>query len=329
MPLTLALLDPADALRFATQARQAGLALVNVEPANSYYEDILGISYSRTSDSLWDAGRLRQAIPYGRRSIETFGKIAAGFAYGPTNLAASVIRVASEESQLGDFSGAAASVAEAKALLNPTALRQLGPADRYVVGVVMGELADAAATIALEHGDFAAARRIVGRALAALPAAGLPAAYGGSQPLLAVEARADYALGDLSGAERAARSALMAAKTIEAETSLGRRHEASLSIWLSMALAREGKQVEAAQTIGPVVTMYRGLEKRNHGDEWLPLEFAEALYAQALSDAPHRAALLHEASGLVDHLIPAIAQLHDTREWRARIEAAQRTGGVR
>lgn len=74
----------------------------------------------------------------------------------------------------------------------------------------------------------------------------------------------------------------------------------------------------------PVVTMYRGLEKRNRGDRGLPLEFAEALYAQSLSGSRHRAALLREASGLVDHLIPAIARLHDTREWRARIETAQR-----
>lgn len=56
-----------------------------------------------------------------------------------------------------------------------------------------------------------------------------------------------------------------------------------------------------------------------------PLEFAQALYAQALGDPAHRAALLREAAAIVDHLIPSIASLHDTREWRARIEAAQHT----
>lgn len=48
---------------------------------------------------------------------------------------------------------------------------------------------------------------------------------------------------------------------------------------------------------------------------------------QSLTDARHHAALLHEAGGLIDHPIPAIAKLHDARAWRARIEAEQRAGG--
>ncbi|MGB6452164.1 MAG: hypothetical protein WBE92_15545, partial [Steroidobacteraceae bacterium] len=101
------------------------------------------------------------------------------------------------------------------------------------------------------------------------------------------------------------------------------RAAAGRAIWLSMALAGEGKRAEAARTIVPVVAMYRALEKKNHGDQWLPLELAEALYAQSLADGQHRPALLREAAQLVDHLIPTIARLHDTRQWRARIEAAQ------
>jgi len=126
----------------------------------------------------------------------------------------------------------------------------------------------------------------------------------------------------------AERTALPACKADANSLTRGRRAAAQATIWLSMALAREGKREEAARAIGPVVTMYRGLEKRNHGDQWLPLEFAEALYAQAFTDAPHRAALLHQASRLVNHLIPSIARLHDTRAWRARIEGAQRTVGA-
>ncbi|MGB6452716.1 MAG: hypothetical protein WBE92_18350 [Steroidobacteraceae bacterium] len=102
------------------------------------------------------------------------------------------------------------------------------------------------------------------------------------------------------------------------------REVGHVSTWFSMALAREGKRAEAAQTIAPVVTMYCTLEKKNHGDQWLPLESAEALYAQSLTDPAHRVALLREAAQRVDHLIPSIARLHDARAWRARIEAAQR-----
>jgi hypothetical protein len=56
----------------------------------------------------------------------------------------------------------------------------------------------------------------------------------------------------------------------------------------------------------------------------LPLELAEALYAQSLTEDAHRAELPREAAQRIDHLTPAIAALHDTRAWRARIEAAQR-----
>ena len=144
-----------------------------------------------------------------------------------------------------------------------------------------------------------------------------------------LEGQIDYALGDFGAAAHSERMALDAAKVVAGKNLDDQRSVAQRVIWLSMALARQGKGEEAAETIAPVVTLYGGLEKRNHGDQWLPLEFAEALYAQSLADPQHRTALLREASGLVDHLIPAIARLHDTRAWRARIETEERSAGAR
>jgi tetratricopeptide (TPR) repeat protein len=262
--------------------------------------------------------------------MATYGKGTVGFSYGLTNLAALGSEVASEQAQLGDFSGATATIAAPKAFVSPSVLRRLGPAAHTAEAVLSAMQAEALATIAYERGDLATARRIAHTAIAALQVQGLIRQRVLSE-LSSTEGRADYALGDFAAAEQAERTALMAVKALSATAGLplrAQRAEAQIAIWLSMALAREGKREEAAETIAPAVTTYRALEKRNHGDQWLPLELAEALYAQSLTDGQHRAALLHEASGLVDHLIPAIARLRDTRQWRTRIEAAQRTDHV-
>ncbi|MGB6452166.1 MAG: hypothetical protein WBE92_15555 [Steroidobacteraceae bacterium] len=201
----------------------------------------------------------------------------------------------------------------------------LGPAGHGTEVSISAVRAVSAANMAYERDDFATAGRIARDAVAQLQAARHSVApqnrnYVWSilqEALFAIEGHAEYHLGDFAAAAQAERMALQA---VSADAS----NYAQRTTWLSMALAREGKRTEAAQTIAPVVTMYRALEKRNHGDQWVPLEFAAALYAQALTDPSHRASLLREAAERVDHLIPAIARLHDTREWRARIEAAQR-----
>jgi hypothetical protein len=92
-----------------------------------------------------------------------------------------------------------------------------------------------------------------------------------------------------------------------------------------MALARQSRSAEAAQVIAPVVKMQRDLNARNKGDRWLPLELAEALDAQALSDPQHRTALLREVATLVDGLVPAVRSLHDPDvAWADRQGAGRR-----
>ena len=92
-----------------------------------------------------------------------------------------------------------------------------------------------------------------------------------------------------------------------------------------MAQARQGRSTEAAQTIAPIVKLQRELAARNHGDQWLPLELACALYAEALSDSKRGSALLREAAALVDGLAPTLRPLHDVRQWRERIRQAQQS----
>jgi len=101
------------------------------------------------------------------------------------------------------------------------------------------------------------------------------------------------------------------------------RDVAEASTWLAMAVARQGRPAEAAQIIAPWVTYQRELAAKNHGNQWLPLELAAALYAEALGDAQRRPALLREAAALVDNLAPPLRPLHDVRQWRERIQQAQ------
>jgi hypothetical protein len=93
-----------------------------------------------------------------------------------------------------------------------------------------------------------------------------------------------------------------------------------------MAQARSGKSAEAAKAIAPVVKFYRELQARNLGVVWVPIELASALYAQALADKPHSAALLHEALALIDAAPPTMRNLHDIQRWRQRITAEQSAG---
>jgi len=324
-------LDPASGIRFGLQGVQTSLTLVRIEPQNPDYINNLGILEATTSGSMWRAGQLRDAISYRRKSTDAL--IQAGEA-GAERSFLSLLGIATEEAisqaQVGDFSGARATVAATDAALSSSTLRKPGGGARNIEATANVARALIGATVAYERDDFGGARRIARGVLGGIPIRGAKSIPRSLLVALSdVEGHADYNLSEFEAAESAERTALKADKTMAGPDVSDQRDVAKITIWLSMSLARDGKRAEAAQTIGPVVAMYRALEKRNHGDQWLPLEFAEALYAQSLTDPSHRSALLRQACGLVDHLIPSIARLHDTRAWRARIEAAQRSGGLR
>jgi len=75
--------------------------------------------------------------------------------------------------------------------------------------------------------------------------------------------------------------------------------------------------------IGPVVQFDRELAAKNHGDQWISVELAGALYAAALADNKQSAALLREAARLLDGTAPTVRDTHDVRLWRERIRDAQ------
>jgi hypothetical protein len=107
-----------------------------------------------------------------------------------------------------------------------------------------------------------------------------------------------------------------------------RREQAEVSTWLAMALARQGRTAEAESVIAAVVKLHRGLAAQNHDDAWQRMELAAALYAQSLTDKPHRAALLDEAATLVARVPAEMRDLRSVRMWRDRIHNEQRAPAV-
>lgn len=324
-------LDPVRATRFASQMIQAARALVHVEPGNQAYASWQSVAYAEAGDAMWAAGRLRQAIHDDQKSVMLGRKISADSGLSLENLGYMVTTTAARQARLGDFEGAAST----GAFLSPSALRMPGPIGKRLKAVIATAQGYPEAVVAYERGDFAGARRIAHDAVRRLQDRhGKDLQYALTKPLLCrlaeIDGRAEYRLSAFSAAATAEHLALQtcAAQRVSNHKLEGRRLKAQAAVWLSMALAGEGKPEEAARTITPTVRWYRGLEERNHGDQWLPLEFAETLYAQSLTDPRQRAALLQRAGDLVNHLPHAIARLHDTRQWRARIEAAQRTDRV-
>ena len=135
--------------------------------------------------------------------------------------------------------------------------------------------------------------------------------------------QAAYDQRDYAGAERAMLAALAARKYFGGHTVSDRRDQGELSCWLAMAQARQGKLAQAAQTIAPVVAWAHELAGRNHGDVWVPIELARALYAQALTDKSRSAALLKEASALIDGAPATLRNLHENQKWRVKIAAEE------
>ena len=320
-------LDPQAALRAARREEQVSLTLLKLDPNNVVSLNNLSVAQWDLADSLWAAGRLQEAMPHYLKRLDYMGRASAGgadFSISRSYVMAGVVR---RQAELGDTAAAAATIAAGAPFL--TKLRRSEPAGSLavVIGDAMGKFPQAA--VAFARDDVLAARGIAAETVSELEAAtphgagqefrknfGLHFAYD-------AEARAEYQLGDFLAAERSEGKALEARKAQGGEATDAQRRMAELSTWIAMAQARQGRTSEAAQTIGPPVKLLRELAAKNHGDQWLPLELARALYAEALAEPKKSSALLREAAGLVESLSAELRPLHQVRQWRERIRRAQ------
>ncbi len=98
---------------------------------------------------------------------------------------------------------------------------------------------------------------------------------------------------------------------------------------LALAVNGQHRTAEAQELIGPLVKFHRQLAAHNQGDQQQHVELARTLYAQAVIDPAHRAALLREAASLLDSLPAPMQGLRSVRLWREHVRDAMRTATAR
>jgi conflict system STAND superfamily ATPase len=324
-------LDPKAAMRMGLRQEQVQLTLLRLDPNNVVSINNFSVAEAQLGDSLWAAGHLREAVPFYLKQLEYVGRASAGGANFAINRFGAMAGAAVRQAQSGEAAAAAATLAAGAPYL--AKLRQSEPPGSWTVVIAASIAKDAQAWVAFERDDLLAARRLAADAVRELQAV---TPHGGAQEFstnltlhftYSVEGRAEYQLGDFPAAERSEARALQASKASGAEATDDLRRRAEASTWMAMAQARQGRMSEAAQTIGPVVRFLRELAAKNHGDQWLPLQLAGALYAEALSNPKEGAAYLREAARLIDGLPRELQSTPDVRPWRERIRQAHKGAG--
>jgi hypothetical protein len=322
-------LNPGEALRMGLREVQVAEALLKLDPNNVTSINNLASARGDVAGALWSAGRLHAALPHAERALEDLGRATSGgeiFFY--TRSFASLTLVY-RYGVLGNHAAAAATAATAAPFV--ARLRQREPPGSMAVTVVEAFERETDAALAYERDDTLAARRIAAETATKLQAASARGAEEGQKQAalniaLLIQSWAEYQLQDFSAAEQSARGALAARKAIAGDSVGDKRDLGGLSTLIAMALARQARSRDAAETIAPVVKLQRELAARNQGDAWLPSELAAALYVQALAEPATRSASLQEAAKLIDGLPTEVRTSHDVQQWRARILEAQRKG---
>jgi hypothetical protein len=324
-------LDPKGAMRFSQRSEQVLVTLLGLDPGSVLTRANLGVAGWETGFSQWRAGALREAIGSFRRAVRYYdGSSSGGTAY-LINAVFMRLEVARRLIASDDVDAAALLVSEGLPLREKLRHEVNVGATGALAADCIEKLWDAQRALATDE---------LGQAQQALVAARQMMQGVRTQDRLVTELRdkcllfasylsgtAQERLGHPAAAEVAWRAVLVGGARWANASADDRREQGGYTTRLAMAVAAQGRREEAATLIAPVVQFLRSQAAHNHGDRWLPLELAGALYAQALSEPPRRAALLQEAETLVGHLAPPLQRLRDVREWRKRILDAQQTPG--
>jgi hypothetical protein len=324
-------LDVQAAQRWAVRQEQVSLTLLKLDPNNVTSLNNMAVAENQLSIPLWASGRLREALPYRLKALEYGRAAASGGATFLTAFSASAATTVWTQAVLGDQKGAMATLASATHVA--TTLRKSERGFSTATAIAEGWLKVSEGNMALQRDDLPAVRHIAAdavRQLETIRDRGELVFWKALElhRLHYLEGRAEYLSGDFADAERSESKSAQARKAAGIDNTDDRRRLHEVETWRAMAQVRQGHLSDAAQTIAPVVKFQRDLAAHNRGDRWQPQELAAALYVQALTDQSKRAALLHEAAGLIDDLPPEIRAVHDVQRWRGRILDAQQTRGT-
>jgi hypothetical protein len=325
------MLDPPTALKDGARMIEQSRVLLGMDPNNVTSLNNTGVAEQSVSDTFWSNGQLRESIAHSLKALDYYGQASRGGAGMNITRAANMANAAALQAQVGDFAGAAATLATNGPYL--AAVQKRKSDDQFVPFMIASLGRWPTATIAEQQDNPALARRIsldLDTQMAAFkPKGGLEIEYTsiGRYKVAHIGAKAAYRLEDYAAAEKLEREALVNRRVWGTKATSDLRDLGELSTWLAMAVARQGRTAEAEALIEPVVKFQRELATRNHGDKWLPLELAWALYARSLAEPAHAAEARAEATRLIAGLAPEIAHLHDTRNLQSWLKAAERKPG--
>jgi tetratricopeptide (TPR) repeat protein len=320
-------MNPLEAVRVQQRGEQVSLSLLKLDPDSTTSMNNLGVARQTLGDSYWAAGRLREAIAAYKTSLDDYGHATVGGSGFFMIRAFDVLGTAFHQAQLGDAAAAAATLASGVPYLERLRKEARPGGISLVITSALGQVGTAA--IALERGDFADARRVAGdaeREFHSIKPHGsfeISQTYGNLYFAQYLAGRAAYEQGDYAAAEKSMRAALASRKVWGTQAIPDRRDLGEVTTWLAMAVARQGKLAEAADLIRPVVQFRRELAARNHGDQWVPVDLASALYVQSLTEPAQAAELRRQAAALLETPVAAVRDLRDVRQWRARVAAAR------
>ena len=322
-------LNPPASLGDLRRSEQISLTLLKFDPGNMVTINNLSVARNVLGEAHWAAGRLHEALPYYDQSLKDAQQVTSAGANLYVGSFYNLGQTAWRHAQVGDQSGAGAVIDSGKPFL--AKLRAMEPQGSYAVAMAEMMSRLAVAIVGAQRGDYAPAQHIAGEIVRDLqqlrPKGGVETQQWNTLAFWsgATLGPAAYLQRDYAAAERAERAALEGRRKLGTQSVDDQRVLGSATIWLSMAVARQGRAAEAAELNIPVVKFERGLAARNRGDAWVPVELASALYAQALTDRAQAPALLREASALLDAVPAEMRNIHDVRIWRELIAAEHAT----
>jgi tetratricopeptide (TPR) repeat protein len=325
------LLDPATGLKVGQRAVQISETLLKLDPKNVTSMNNLGVAHQSVGGALWAQGKLVDSLSWLEKGVEDFNHAAYGGRGFKLVRAYIMADTAVRAATVGDFATAERLVAEGVPF-GEQVRKSSAPGSLPTLLITAAEKLPAA-QIAFQRDDLETAHQLTAPIIGPFRDAKPDGAHEELQKASVmysaslVMCRIEYGRADFAAAEQAAREGIEFRKIVSSGSVQDFRELGELSTWLTLALVRQGRMAEAAETIAPVVELQRGLARKNHGDNWQPLELAIALYAQALTAPPKAAALLRESTSLLDQLPASMRGLHDVRLWRTRIEEARRKAG--
>ena len=313
----------AEAIDSLNRGEAASRTLAKLNPDDTIVLSNLSVDLAVHSDASWLAGRPHESVQYFDASEKIQRQTEHAGAEFLLGLVFSQAGLAIRKADVGDTQGARATLA--KAMEDAQALQRSEPAGSALA--VFGDCLykSGESGVALYNADPATTRRLgracIDRVTRVIPRGPTEAFYRNAGIFYTGDqvGQAEFMLGDYSAAERVLRAALAARTHWPVRNNSDRREQAEVSTYLAMAIARQGRLAEAQSVIAPVAAMHRELAARNHDDAWQRVEFAAALFAEALTDESRRAQLLKEASALVARVPAEMAEVHSLRLWRERI----------